>query len=129
MPSNTLRAGNDFLPPPGLRLYSLPSTRARAGISGSTRAQNSSDTFQLAKRRANFDLLSTKASWSADDKIFASYLRISSKFYAIHYSGKISLHQRISPPHREEVERVKTLVPLYNYPHVNECVRRSCLPA
>jgi hypothetical protein len=44
-----------------LRLYSLPSTRARAGISASTRAQNSSDTFQLAKRCANFQDSSIKS--------------------------------------------------------------------
>lgn len=46
IPSNTLRASSGLRPPPGLRRYSRPFSRFRAGISGSTFAHIASDTVQ-----------------------------------------------------------------------------------
>ena len=48
--SNTCRAGLGGRPAPGLRTYSLPLMRARTGINGSTRSQNSSVTTHESTR-------------------------------------------------------------------------------
>jgi len=56
MASKTCRAGIAGRPAPGLRRYFFFAATARAGISGSTRSQNASVTFQDSTCFANVAL-------------------------------------------------------------------------
>ena len=56
MASNTCRAGLGGRPAPGLRKYVLRGADTRAGTSGSTRAQKSSDTTHESMRLAAIHL-------------------------------------------------------------------------
>ena len=77
--SNTNRASLGLRPPPGLRIRFLPaSARGRSGISGSTRCQNSSDTFHDSSV-CLANVFSHRAAMPRWESSVSCYLRISSK--------------------------------------------------